>query len=346
MNDSLFILCVIIVQLADCFSVQECEPNYGRCIDTNLDTCDEGQIDERYTCSGYWGIKCCKSSVTRTTPERATTASATFSTGSTGTTTTGSVTVRPQSGCGLMPENRIVGGRESFANRWPWMVSIQQFGWFGSVHHCGAALISDQWIITAAHCLERAYGPKNFKIRLGEHNQNAQSGTEMYLDLEKYILHEDFSSKKSGFPNDIALMKLSHPVQFNRYIQPVCLPNGDDTFLDNKECWITGWGLTKGTGDDNVLNELRVDISSNEACGRKWAGEGSVNDGHVCIGDGINGSCQGDSGGPLSCKVGNRWVLAGVTSWGDSECNAAGFPDVYSRISYFLPWIQRTILNN
>lgn len=55
--------------------------------------------------------------------------------------------------------------------------------------------------------------------------------------------------------------------------------------------------------------------------------------------------CQGDSGGPLQCRVDGRWYLAGLTSFG-SGCAKPGFPDVYSKITHFLPWIREQIQND
>ena len=75
--------------------------------------------------------------------------------------------------------------------------------------------------------------------------------------------------------------------------------------------------------------------------------------------------CQGDSGGPLTVDEDGVHTLAGVTSHGLSEfpqikvCVKEYFlsfqirkpilkdvPDVYTRVSYFLPWINATILSN
>lgn len=52
---------------------------------------------------------------------------------------------------------------------------------------------------------------------------------------------------------------------------------------------------------------------------------------------------QGDSGGPLQCSGPNgRWFLAGLTSFG-SGCAKPGYPDVYTKLSFHLPWILRQI---
>jgi len=43
---------------------------------------------------------------------------------------------------------KIVGGIEAKANSWPWQVLL-----FDGDGICGGSIISNQWIVTAAHCL-------------------------------------------------------------------------------------------------------------------------------------------------------------------------------------------------
>lgn len=55
---------------------------------------------------------------------------------------------------------------------------------------------------------------------------------------------------------------------------------------------------------------------------------------------------QGDSGGPLQCsRKDGRWFLAGITSFGFG-CGKPGYPDVYTRLSHYLPWINKQILKH
>ncbi|KAK3589942.1 hypothetical protein CHS0354_034964 [Potamilus streckersoni] len=245
--------------------------------------------------------------------------------------------VLPDDVCGKVSSSRIVGGSETKEHTWPWQVSLQTSSNF---HFCGGSLISDQWVITAAHCVDGGVA----KVVLGEHDRRTSSGRELALSVSKIIPHESYSSG-APYPNDIALLKLNQKVTFSSSMSPACIPKTDTEFDTNTdECWISGWGDTKGTGNENLLNELKVNLTPRSSCRNMWSAN-YILDTHICVGNGDIGACNGDSGGPLSCRqpTDPRWFLAGATSWGYSGCQQAGYPNVYTRVSQYRSWIETHI---
>uniref|UniRef100_A0A672PM31 Plasminogen-like n=1 Tax=Sinocyclocheilus grahami TaxID=75366 RepID=A0A672PM31_SINGR len=96
---------------------------------------------------------------------------------------------------------RIVGGCISKAHSWPWQISLRTRG---KIHFCGGTLIDAQWVLTAAHCLERSESPSAYKIFLGIQTERANELSKQERDVSKII--------KGPAGTDIALLKLDRLV--------------------------------------------------------------------------------------------------------------------------------------
>ncbi|XP_055726711.1 transmembrane protease serine 13-like [Salvelinus fontinalis] len=240
--------------------------------------------------------------------------------------------------CGRQQSSRIIGGSAANLGDWPWQVSLH----FRGFHTCGGTLVAPDFVVTAAHCFPRKDSsylvPNNWRLYMGMVSQTMLPVPEM---VEKIIVHESYDDNTNNY--DIALLKLTHYIDYSNSIQPVCLPAYDKTVSPGTKCWTSGFGTTEqGTARGSTsLMEVTVDIIDSSVCNRNTVYNGQVSQNMLCAGDikGSKDSCQRDSGGPLVCKDSDqRWYLMGVTSWGVG-CGRRNMPGVYSHVSRLLPWV-------
>ncbi|KAJ0005767.1 hypothetical protein NQD34_015661, partial [Periophthalmus magnuspinnatus] len=239
--------------------------------------------------------------------------------------------------CGLRPQysTRIVGGNMSRAGQFPWQVSLQYKG----EHICGGSIITSKWVLTAAHCVYGFSNPVEWGVYVGI-TELPGYGTQA-LEVERIIYHARYRGKLNY---DIALMKLRQPLAFNGSVEPICLPNHGEVYVEGTMCWISGWGATEDEGESSVvLRSALVPLISTKVCTQPDVYPGLISPGMICAGylEGGVDSCQGDSGGPLACPSDSSlWKLVGATSWG-MGCAKPNRPGVYTRITQSLSWIRQ-----
>ncbi|XP_066131885.1 prostasin [Saccopteryx bilineata] len=246
--------------------------------------------------------------------------------------------------CGVASQARITGGSSATPGQWPWQVSITYDG----IHVCGGSLVSEQWVLSAAHCFPREHSKEGYEVKLGAHQLDSYTPTAAVRTVAQVIPHPGY--RQEGSQGDIALIRLHSPVTLSRNIRPVCLPAANASFPNGLQCSVTGWGHVASSVSlqaPRPLQQLEVPLISRETCNCLYNIDAKPSEPHsiqqdmVCAGyvEGGKDACQGDSGGPLSCPVGGLWYLAGIVSWGDA-CGAPNRPGVYTLTSSYASWIH------
>ncbi|ROL40825.1 Granzyme-like protein 1 [Anabarilius grahami] len=175
--------------------------------------------------------------------------------------------------------------------------------------------------------------PKGEKLTVVVGAHDLKNGSSR-MDVKFYHIHPGFESK--SLLNDIMLLQLHVKVKTSKKVNWISIPKKDKDIKANAKCSVAGWGkkTTSGTASAKLM-EVDVTIIDKKACQKYWGKTYSTSR-MVCAG-GRGGFCQGDSGGPLVCNK----VAVGVVSFNEkNNCDSPTLPNVYTKISKFLPWIN------
>ncbi|CAG2114071.1 unnamed protein product, partial [Medioppia subpectinata] len=232
-----------------------------------------------------------------------------------------------QGPCGNSYANRVAGGDPTAKGEWPWMVKLYFCSRIKNseklqCNGCGGSLISDQWIMTAAHCIDTKDNENKTTLimaTVGGDDPLTQRNFTFDTTKNNLHIHESYMDV-TGSPYDIALIKLDVKLSLNNNIEPVCIFT--TKLPDISKCVATGYGTTE-SGESS-----RFDPSIQLCAQNQFIG---------------NDVCHGDSGGPLTCEIGNNvWVQTGIVSFGEGVlCGKQKAPAVFTRVDAFKDWIEK-----
>lgn len=227
---------------------------------------------------------------------------------------------------------RIVGGANTTIESYPHQVSVALRG---GCHHCGGSIISSNYVITAAHCVDASIQQNELKIQAGS-TVLGEGGSRHHVD--KITRHKDYGMK-SGVPiNDIALVKVKEAFKLDSTRKPIGLYRKGEVAQVGDWAVASGWGVTKN-GWSDVLQAVTVPVMAKSTCDDVYKeSKGGLSEGQICAGylaQGGKGVCDQDDGGPVT--IDGR--LAGIVSWYEG-CGLAYKPGVFTEVAYFREWID------
>lgn len=234
---------------------------------------------------------------------------------------------------------KITGGTSTLISDFPWQVY-----YISGSFRCGGSIISNRWVLTAAHCTKNSSGAaipvSQMFVQVGANDpaHNPLEGAK--YAVSQAIVHEGYNDET--LLNDIALLRLSDDINFAN-AKPIKLVKATDVsegaIIPGVMSWVTGWGLTKVNPQTipTSLQKVQLPIVTNAQASTVWGSSIVATDLMAGFLNGNKDACNGDSGGPLVVPVLDEFKLAGIVSWGSDNCNTYG---AYTRVSDFEQWIR------
>ncbi|XP_077509024.1 limulus clotting factor C-like [Amblyomma americanum] len=256
----------------------------------------------------------------------------------------------------------IYHGNASEVGQWPWQVALSMWSPSEKIWdlQCGGTLLSESWVVTAAHCVARdrrgnLHAPKDLRLYVGKyHRDDTLDDAFVQVRMPQEIhVHDDYDPVK--YDADIAMVLLDRPVELTSRVQPICLPSertSQANIVDGRLGVATGWGQTENRSYADVLRQAVIPVVSAQECERAYR-EGrfplTVTSNMFCGGyvKGRVDACTGDSGGPFAFvdeTAADRrvWVLEGIVSWGGPRgCGAPNHFGGYTKVAAFIEWIRQ-----
>ncbi|XP_055622117.1 trypsin-like [Toxorhynchites rutilus septentrionalis] len=227
----------------------------------------------------------------------------------------------------LQENGRIVGGNDTAPGQFPYIASLRTLS---NSHFCGASILTEQWLLSAAHCtLDRQ--PGGVSVVVGSHTLNRGD----HHRVARIVNHPSFDRTVST-GNDISVIRTASMMIFTIVVQPIALTEENVDIAEG--AIVAGWGTTSEEGAfTNIMQWKFTKIITLDECRQQFSEQlaGLVTAGHICTtNEQDRAVCSGDSGGPL--VLGGR--VHGIVSW-SVGCNSRT-PDVYTRVWSYRRWIE------
>ncbi|XP_004402076.1 PREDICTED: mast cell protease 1-like, partial [Odobenus rosmarus divergens] len=221
-------------------------------------------------------------------------------------------------------KEEIISGVESKPRSRPYMALLEMVTDEGYVASCGRFLLSQEFVMIAAHCKGR-----KITVTLGAHDIKQEESTWQKLEVSEQIIHPNYSSFTKL--ND---MLLKVPAKLTHAIGTISLLTWSTFISPGRMCRAAGWGRT-GVMEvvSDTLREVKLRLMDTRACNLYFFYNHNL---QICVGNPrkTRSAYKGDSGGPLLCAG----VAQHIVSYGLEDAKPLS---VFTRISPYVPWINK-----
>lgn len=205
---------------------------------------------------------------------------------------------------------------------------------------------------TAAHCIhnkERFLFPNDILIAMGVHDiEKKFEPHRVVMEVNEFFIHPDWDPFNQNYDSDIAVIKTTHQIQFNDFIQPICLWELQHNIPATSGIAV-GYGVGGRTANTSkgkrVATKLQIFIHQNDECTSVEPKLHPLTSNRTLCGESPYGStiCQGDSGHGYFVKFDNKFYLRGIISSSpkgmNSSCTFTNY-GVYTNVLMYKEWID------
>lgn len=244
----------------------------------------------------------------------------------------------------------VVGGNDAERSEFPHMALLGYgFDEDSAQWICAGSLVSENFILTAGHCISSPSLGQVKYVALGILKRTDPSDLWQKYHVKRIIAHPGY--KPPSKYNDIALLETQTRVTFSEGVRPACL-HFEEVANDNKAV-ATGWGaLGRRRELADTLQSVYLEEFPEEECTKLYPQHRLLRRGfdystQMCYGHHgeVRDTCEGDSGGPLQNRYhisSCQYTVIGITSTG-RQCGILGSTGLYTRVYTYLHWIESVV---
>lgn len=187
---------------------------------------------------------------------------------------------------------KIVGGENAQIEEFPALVAI--INTFRQMQWCAGTLISEYWILTAAHCI---IPPEFFLIEYATTDLRVnQTSSTQHAVPELFIQHEKYNEDELTF--DIGLIKLKQPLRTGLHQQFSKLAVPGNYYKTGTPATVAGWGIWNYDNFTSApLQKAELEIWHYRECQ------------------------EAHKNNPYGLKIHSHQICAGLPDYSKAECN-------------------------